>query len=174
MMLTLCGSQRERSDHGHQQCVHHLDPGHTKARSESPLYFDCPGGRRVSKYVPKFPPRTGSPASANLAMTVDTILVISHEKLSIDLSRLFPHLTVLRLPKSGGAVDLDEHYNSLIQAFQIRSYFYGEPKLPAELAPPSLQGKQVGLAGQLTPYSFQIGWETLTVVRVGEGQSRVS
>ena len=29
----------------------------------------------------------------------------------------------------------------------------------------------VGLAGQLTPYSFQIGWETLTIVRVGEGSS---
>jgi hypothetical protein len=28
----------------------------------------------------------------------------------------------------------------------------------------------VGLAGQLTPYSFQIGWETLTIVRVGEGK----
>lgn len=32
----------------------------------------------------------------------------------------------------------------------------------------------VGLAGQLTPYSFQIGWETLTIVRVGEGMSLVS
>lgn len=94
--------------------------------------------------------------------------MLSHEKLSIDLARLFPQLNVLRLPKSGGAVDLDEHYNTLIQAFQIRTYFYGEPRLPAHLS--SLPGRTVGLAGQLTPYSFQIGWETLTIVRVGEGQ----
>lgn len=102
-------------------------------------------------------------------MPVDTILVISHEKLSIDLTRLFPQLTILRLPKSGGAVDLDEHYNAIIQAFQIRSYFYGEPRIPTSLS--SLPGRMVGVAGQLTPYSFQIGWETLTVVRVGEGKA---
>jgi polyribonucleotide 5'-hydroxyl-kinase len=100
---------------------------------------------------------------------VDAILVLSHEKLSIDLTRLFPSQTVLRLPKSGGVVDLDEHYRTLVHAFQIRSYFYGEPRIPANLT--SLGGKTVGLAGQLTPYSFQIGWETLTIVRVGEGQS---
>lgn len=105
-----------------------------------------------------------------LTSTVDTILVLSHEKLSIDLTRMFPSQTVLRLPKSGGVVDLDEHYRTLIQAFQIRSYFYGEPQIPGNLT--SLGGKMVGLAGQLTPYSFQIGWETLTIVRVGEGKFR--
>jgi polyribonucleotide 5'-hydroxyl-kinase len=103
---------------------------------------------------------------------VDTILVLSHEKLSIDLNRLFPNQTVLRLPKSGGVVDLDEHYKQAIQAFQIRSYFYGEPSLPPTLSNLTMGGgRVVGLAGQLTPYSFQIGWETLTIVRVGEGMS---
>ena len=115
---------------------------------------------------------TVRPTLSSLAETdelVDTILVLSHEKLSIDLNRLFPSQTVLRLQKSGGVVDLDEHYRAAIQAFQVRSYFYGEPRLPSNIS--NLGGRMVGLAGQLTPYSFQIGWETLTIVRVGEGLS---
>lgn len=170
-------SQREWSHHGHEQRIYQSDIGYTQNRSQSSLHPDCSSSGRVSKYVlidltplPSSLLRRRDPLRW-LTSVVDTILVISHEKLSIDLSRLFPKLTVLRIPKSGGAVDLDEHYNSLIQAFQIRSYFYGEPKLPPSLASLPLSEKKVGLAGQLTPYSFQIGWETLTIVRVGEGMS---
>lgn len=74
---------------------------------------------------------------------------------------------MLRIPKSGGAVDLDDNYRQIAQAFQVRSYFYGEPSLPKEIA--GLVGRTVGLETGLSPYSFQIGWETLTILRVGEG-----
>ncbi|WVQ81929.1 hypothetical protein IAT38_004056 [Cryptococcus sp. DSM 104549] len=109
-------------------------------------------------------------AHAVEALDIDTILVIGHEKLHIDLSRLSilksRGTTVLRVPKSGGAVDLDDHYRETAHSFMVRTYFYGEPPLPREIS--SLVGKMVGLDGDLTPYSFQIGWETLTVLRVGE------
>ncbi|WWD02415.1 hypothetical protein V865_000454 [Kwoniella europaea PYCC6329] len=110
------------------------------------------------------------------AFEIDTILVIGHEKLHIDLSRL-PTLqqrgtNVIRIPKSGGVVDIDDTQRELIHSFQIRSYFYGEPPLPKELA--GLLGKMVSVDGNLNPYSFQIGWETLVVLRVGEENSAPS
>ncbi|WVF72692.1 mRNA cleavage and polyadenylation factor Clp1 [Kwoniella sp. CBS 6097] len=121
------------------------------------------------------------------AFGIDTILVIGHEKLHIDLSRL-PSLqslgtVVLRIPKSGGVVDLDDNQRELVNNFQVRSYFYGEPPLPPQIASgggsaagggTGLVGKMVGLDGGLSPYSFQIGWETLIVLRVGEENSAPS
>jgi hypothetical protein len=110
--------------------------------------------------------------------SVDTILVISHEKLQIELDRLLSPqgLTVLRIPKSGGVVDLDDTYRQLVHAFQIRTYFYGEPELPSELALGAGSDGDGGMMGRvverekgLSPYSFQIGWETLSILRVGEG-----
>ena len=68
-------------------------------------------------------------------------------------------------------MDLDDTFRQIAAAMQVRSYFYGEPKLPTEIT--SLIGRKVALEGGLSPYSFQIGWETLTVLRVGEGTSRL-
>ena len=93
--------------------------------------------------------------------------MIGHEKLSIDLTRLFPSVQIVRIPKSGGVVDLDDSYRQIVSAQQVRGYFYGEPELPKEIS--GLSGRMVGLEGHLSPYSFQIGWETLTILRVGEG-----
>ena len=109
------------------------------------------------------------PLFAHLSGPVDVLLVIGHEKLTIDLDRLFSPrgVRVVRIPKSGGAVDLDDAFRQTVQAFQTRSYFYGEPSIPKQIA--GLIGRSVGRETELSPYSFQIGWETLTIVRVGEG-----
>ena len=111
--------------------------------------------------------------------------MIGHEKLSIDLSRLLPqHVRVLRFPKSGGVVDRDEPTREAEHAQMVRSYFYGEPLAaaapsggdskdagaPQQHALANLLGKTVPRGLGLTPYSFQIGWETLSVLRVGEGE----
>ena len=95
-------------------------------------------------------------------------MVIGHEKLTIDLTRLFPSVRIIRIPKSGGAVDLDDTYRQVAHAAQVRGYFYGEPSLPKALE--GLVGRMVAREGGLSPYSFQIGWEKLTVLRVGEGE----
>ena len=105
---------------------------------------------------------------AELTVPVDTVLVVGHEKLTIDLTRLLPSVRVLRIPRSSGTVDLDESYRQIVAAAQVRAYFYGEPSLPKELE--SLSGRAVAREGALTPYSFQIGWETLTILRIGEGK----
>ncbi|KAK8854866.1 hypothetical protein IAR55_003605 [Kwoniella newhampshirensis] len=109
-------------------------------------------------------------AQAIEAFEIDTILVIGHEKLHIDLSRLpaiqSRNLNIIRIAKSGGVVDLDETYRETAHSFMVRTYFYGEPSLTKEMT--GLVGKMVGMDGGLNPYSFQIGWETLVVLRVGE------
>ncbi|KAI9637324.1 Pre-mRNA cleavage complex II protein Clp1-domain-containing protein [Dioszegia hungarica] len=100
------------------------------------------------------------------AFEIETLLVIGNEKLSIDLSRLLPALNIIRLPKSSGVVDRDEPLRETEHTQIIRSYFYGEPALPKEID--ILLGKMVHPDHSLSPYSFQIGWETLTILRVGE------
>lgn len=64
----------------------------------------------------------------------------------------------------------------------VRSYFYGEPLAAGSTANGNgsgssfnldgLMGKTVPRGLGLSPYSFQIGWETLSVLRVGEGRSQ--
>ena len=133
------------------------------------LKRDIPSSLKLSNVL-----RVGSfssPASitAYVSVSVDVLLVLGHEKLTIDLDRLLSPrgVRVLRIPKSGGAVDLDDTFRQSSQAFQIRAYFYGEPSLPKEIS--SLVGRSVARETGLSPYSFQIGWETLTILRVGEG-----
>lgn len=100
-------------------------------------------------------------------MTVDTLLVIGHEKLSIDLARLFPSINIIRLPKSSGVVDRDESTREIEHSQMVRSYFYGEPTLPESLK--NLDGKMIDRKLGLNPYSFQIAWDRLRIIRVGEG-----
>lgn len=66
-------------------------------------------------------------------------------------------------------VDVDDTYREIVHAAQVRSYFYGEPALPANLS--KLVGRTVPLGISLSPYSFQIGWDTLHILRVGEGSA---
>ncbi len=65
------------------------------------------------------------------------------------------------------AVELDEQYRLRIQRQHLRSYFYGEPPVPAELR--NLPGKTMALEAPLHPYSFVIGWDDLEIYRVGTG-----
>ena len=158
----------------------HLPPGCSLIpRAHSPtlcwelgktiLKRDIPSLLKLSRLL-----RVGSSSSlvsitAYVSTAVDVLLVLGHEKLTIDLDRLLSPrgVRVLRIPKSGGAVDLDDTFRQNSQAFQIRAYFYGEPSLPKEIS--NLVGRSVARETGLSPYSFQIGWETLTILRVGEG-----
>lgn len=66
-------------------------------------------------------------------------------------------------------VDLDDNYREIAHAAQVRSYFYGEPATPEDL-----RGRITPIGLQLSPHSFQIGWELLRVLRVGEGSAAPS
>ncbi|KAK4688997.1 polyribonucleotide 5'-hydroxyl-kinase, partial [Tremellales sp. Uapishka_1] len=99
------------------------------------------------------------------AFGIDILVIVGPEKLHLALAKLFPELQVIRLPQSGGVVDLDDAYIQTVHSSQIRSYFYGEPPFSLDLSSAS---KITARENSLTPYSFQIGWETLKIYRVGE------
>lgn len=105
---------------------------------------------------------------------VDLVIVIGLEKLTIEMQRLLGPggVKVVQLPKSGGVVDVDDAHRELVHAAQVRNYFYGEPALTGDLS--KLVGRTVPLGLQLSPHSFQIGWDTLHVLRVGEGSAAPS
>lgn len=62
-------------------------------------------------------------------MHVDTIIVLGHEKLNIEMSKLFggpeSGVSVVKLPKSGGVVEIDSAFQQRLRSLQVRSYFYG-------------------------------------------------
>ena len=75
-------------------------------------------------------------------------------------------LSLISLPFNQ-VVDLDDAYRARIRAQQIKTYFYGEPALPAPLA--GLPGRISALETGLHPYSFTIPWDELEIYRIGEG-----
>jgi polyribonucleotide 5'-hydroxyl-kinase len=62
---------------------------------------------------------------------VDTIVVIGHEKLNIEMNKLFnavgqsSGVSVVKLPKSGGVVEVDTTFKQHLRSLQVRTYFYG-------------------------------------------------
>lgn len=63
------------------------------------------------------------------ALKVDTIIVLGHEKLNIEMTKLFgaqgSGISVVKLPKSDGVVELDASFKQKLRSLQIRNYFYG-------------------------------------------------
>ncbi|KAG7530491.1 hypothetical protein FFLO_04981 [Filobasidium floriforme] len=102
------------------------------------------------------------------AFEVDVVIVIGHEKLTIEMQKLLSGygVSVISAPKSSGVVDLDDLYRSRIRAQQIKTYFYGEPALPPTLI--NLPGRVAAVETGLHPYSFTIPWDELEIYRVGE------
>ena len=73
------------------------------------------------------------------AFKIDTIIVLGHEKLNLELTRIYANDTsghapsIVKVPRSGGAVEVDEVYKQKLHDLQIRSYFYGmSPVVPQE------------------------------------------
>jgi polyribonucleotide 5'-hydroxyl-kinase len=126
--------------------------------------------------------------------TVDVVVVIGHEKLTIEMQKLLSGygVSVISAPKSSGVssspsdlcetydsivwflkvVDLDDLYRSRIRAQQIKTYFYGEAALPPTLV--NLPGRVAAVETGLHPYSFTIPWDELEIYRVGEGTKRIA
>lgn len=65
-------------------------------------------------------------------------------------------MTVIRVPKNGGATAVDAAYRRRLQASQIRSYFYGGPSISL---------------GPLTPHSISVPLRIITIDRVGDDSS---
>ncbi|GJJ71306.1 polyribonucleotide 5'-hydroxyl-kinase [Entomortierella parvispora] len=84
---------------------------------------------------------------------VDVIIVLGHERLFSDMTRLHqkPGVSVVKLAKSGGVVERDSSFRRLTQNQKIREYFYGTAK------------------SELAPYSTMINYHDVEILRVGEG-----
>lgn len=67
---------------------------------------------------------------------VNIVVVIGNERLTIDLKKKFGHkmaknqLNILKVPKSGGVVEVDDFYTRKLQEETIKEYFNGNSKSP--------------------------------------------
>ncbi|CAO3569151.1 unnamed protein product [Mortierella alpina] len=87
------------------------------------------------------------------AFSVDVIIVLGHERLYSDMTRLHQKsgVSVIKLAKSGGVVERDSAFRRQTQKQKIREYFYGTSK------------------SELAPYSTMVNYHDVEVLRVGEG-----
>lgn len=87
---------------------------------------------------------------------INVLLVVGNERLHVEMSKLMSTnktVTVIRVPKNGGASPAEASYKRRLQAAQIRSYFYGGPSISL---------------GSLAPHSMSIRYDVLSCNRVGE------
>ncbi|KAF6763856.1 hypothetical protein DFP72DRAFT_986592 [Ephemerocybe angulata] len=102
------------------------------------------------------------------AFRINVILVVGHEKLNVEMQRAYgSHISVVKIPKSGGVVELDHSYRERIQKYQLHTYMYGCAVQP----PPGVTGATLGgeaLADLvLSPSSGVIGFGDMSIYRIG-------
>ncbi|KAL5636849.1 hypothetical protein ACGC1H_000725 [Rhizoctonia solani] len=106
------------------------------------------------------------------AFDVNTILIMGHDKLNVELQRIFGNsggITLLKVPKSGGVVEVDYAYHTRVIASQIRAYFYGTPLyLPPSMNPATAQlGGEATTETTLSPFSVTLNAGDLQIYRIG-------
>ncbi|KAG8722481.1 Cleavage polyadenylation factor subunit clp1 [Ceratobasidium sp. 394] len=131
---------------------------------DSPAGFAVPGPLADNKY--------NFVKTCVEAFDVNIILIMGNEKLNVELQRAFgssSNITVLKVPKSGGVVELDYAYQSRVISSQIRAYFYGTPLY----LPPSMNIATAQLGGEatemtLSPFSTTLDINEIRIYRIGD------
>jgi len=102
------------------------------------------------------------------AFKINVILVVGHEKLNVEMQRTYAsQLTVVKIPKSGGVVELDHLYRERVHNYQLHTYFYGQ------IIPPPAGISSASLGGEtlsdlvLSPSSTVINFDDLSIFRIG-------
>ncbi|KAH9833021.1 Pre-mRNA cleavage complex II protein Clp1-domain-containing protein [Rhodofomes roseus] len=107
------------------------------------------------------------------AFKINVILVVGHEKLNVEMQRTYGNrMTVVKIPKSGGVVELDASYRERVRKYQLQNYMYGKILQP----PPGLSTKMYLQGGEqipdltlnLAPVSSIVSFGDLTLYRIGE------
>ncbi|KAF8590063.1 Clp1-domain-containing protein [Ramaria rubella] len=100
---------------------------------------------------------------------INVIIIIGHEKLNVEIRREFgDSLAVIKIPKSGGVVELDFAYRSRVHGLQLHSYLYGQSlSLPPGVSTATLGGEALEELS-LSPHSLVIDFTDLTIYRIGE------
>ncbi|KAL9715439.1 Cleavage polyadenylation factor subunit clp1 [Leucoagaricus gongylophorus] len=104
------------------------------------------------------------------AFRINVILVVGQEKLSAEMKKYYSQqLTVIKVPKSGGVVDLDNSFHERLHSHQIRTYMYGTNIRP----PPGIPTNLISVAGEpnndliLSPASTTVSLNELSIFRIG-------
>ncbi|RDB21156.1 mRNA cleavage and polyadenylation factor CLP1 [Hypsizygus marmoreus] len=102
------------------------------------------------------------------AFKINVILVVGHEKLNVEMKRTYgSYITVIKIPKSGGVVELDHAYRERIHNYQLHTYMYGQ----TILAPPGISSATLGGESLtdlvLSPSSTVINFDDLSIFRIG-------
>ncbi|KAJ7157002.1 Pre-mRNA cleavage complex II protein Clp1-domain-containing protein [Mycena crocata] len=102
------------------------------------------------------------------AFKINVILVVGHEKLNVEMQRAYAkRLTVVKIPKSGGVVELDHLYRERVHNYQLHTYMYGQ------IIPPPAGISSASLGGEtlsdlvLSPSSTIINFDDLSIFRIG-------
>ncbi|CDO76431.1 hypothetical protein BN946_scf184781.g8 [Trametes cinnabarina] len=107
------------------------------------------------------------------AFNINVILVVGHEKLNVEMQRMYSNrMAVVKIPKSGGVVELDQPYRERVHKYQFHNYFYGY----LIDAPSGLTTKAFIQAGEqtpeqtmhLSPASMTVNFGDITIYRIGE------
>jgi len=88
--------------------------------------------------------------------SVSVIVVLGHERLYNDMVRRFgdrSRMAVVKLARSGGAVEVNDNYLEQLQNHITKKYFYGEMK------------------NILSPVSRTLDFKTIKVFRLAQGES---
>lgn len=95
-------------------------------------------------------------ASIVAEFKIDTMVVVSHERVYSDMVRKFKSkvTNILKVPKSGGVVEKEPSFMRSVQAKTIQDYFYGTHN-------------QV-----LSPYTTSVPYSAVKVYRVAEEKSQ--
>ncbi|KAG1754357.1 Pre-mRNA cleavage complex II protein Clp1-domain-containing protein [Suillus lakei] len=102
------------------------------------------------------------------AFRINVILVVGHEKLTVEMQRLFgSRFTVVKIPKSGGVVELDHSYRERVHKYQLHTYMYGQKIDP----PPGITSAMVGGEAVadlvLSPSSCVVKFGDVMIYRIG-------
>ncbi|KAF7322484.1 mRNA cleavage and polyadenylation factor CLP1 [Mycena chlorophos] len=102
------------------------------------------------------------------AFKINVILVVGHEKLNVELQRAYgSSISVVKVPKSGGVVELDHLYRERIHKFQLHTYFYGQVIQPPPGITSASLGSETLSSIVLSPSSTILNFGDLSIYRIG-------
>lgn len=103
------------------------------------------------------------------AFRINVILVVGHEKLNVEMQRSYgSRLTVVKIPKSGGVVDLDPSYQERVHNYQLHAYMYGQKLDPPPGITSAIVASEAAADLVLAPSSSVVKFEDITIYRIGE------
>ncbi|KAI6109694.1 hypothetical protein F5141DRAFT_1063872 [Pisolithus sp. B1] len=106
------------------------------------------------------------------AFRINVILVVGHEKLNVEMQRLYgSQLTVVKIPKSGGNCrlsNLDHNYRERVQSYQLHAYMYGQKIDPPPGITSAIVAGEAAADLVLAPSSSIVNFGDITIYRIGE------